>query len=105
MGRGDWYRLIVNGALVLFSYYDSDDGKPYLLLNAIGLSVMVIGYPFPAISRVADYFLISAIPLYTMFWNENNGIVSKGRITKKSLYFCFLLLMMFPIQLHIIGLF
>lgn len=105
VGRGDWYRLIVNGALVLFSYYDSDDGKPYLLLNAIGLSVMVIGYPFPAISRVADYFLISAIPLYTMFWNENNGIVSKGRITKKSLYFCFLLLMMFPIQLHIIGLF
>lgn len=97
VAKQDWYRVIVEGLVVLVIYNDTDNRyKNYAVLNLIGICTIAVLYPINAVSRMADYFFLFIIPLVSSYLGKER------KLTINKFIYYGVLFLLFPIQFIIV---
>lgn len=96
LSKQEMYRVLVTFILVLLGMDKTEETKIPAFISFVGMMIIIVAYPFPAIGRMADYFLLFSILV------SANYISTKRHMTLKKFAYIILLVTLYPSQMALI---
>ena len=95
ISKWDWYYVLVIGTIIVLTFMEYPSDLNLYMLILIGLAIIAILYPFMAVSRIADYFMMFLVPVAVSTLRFNK------KISFKRVFYEFILILLLPIQILI----